>query len=422
MRKCIAIKMTAGGRKGWRLPTIQELASLVDPAVPPPGPTLTAGHPFSNVQSCCYWSATTFAHNVGGGTAWVVDFGDAEASLIDKVKASAAWCTRTLTRVIMKSATPAATSWILIVLLTVTVTAGFLGFAQTPAKQAIADAAFVANLYLPDCQHKCPVVLLVGGSGGGIDWQDYMGEILARNGVAAIAVAYFAMERLPRELEQIPLEYFQGVIAYARSHRSLNPDRIGVAGNSKGAELALLLASHDPAIRAVVAFAPSSVVWQSLPSSVAWDRSADQRPRRSSWTFKGQPLAFVPYAAATSSESLADMYRRSLNQRDLAQRAAISVERINGPILLLSGKQDTTWPSSLMGDMVVRQLRERAFGFSYEHIAYDDAGHMIAWKRTDIRATRRGGTEQGNRVAQDDAERRMLGFFRRHLASTSGRD
>lgn len=95
-------------------------------------------------------------------------------------------------------------------------------------------------------------------------WQDYMGEILARNGFAAIAVAYFAMERLPKELDQIPLEYFQNVLAYVRSHRSLNPDRMGIAGNSKGAELALLLASQDPAIRAVVAFAPSSVVWQSL--------------------------------------------------------------------------------------------------------------------------------------------------------------
>ncbi|HEX6214320.1 MAG TPA: acyl-CoA thioester hydrolase/BAAT C-terminal domain-containing protein [Vicinamibacterales bacterium] len=294
--------------------------------------------------------------------------------------------------------------------------------AQTSVKHEIAGAGFVANLYLPACQSKCPVVLLVGGSGGGIDWQDYMGEILSRNGFAAIAVAYFAMERLPKELDQIPLEYFQNVVAYARSHRSLNPDRIGIAGNSKGAELALLLATREPAIRAVVAFAPSSVVWQSLPSSAAWDRSADQLPRRSSWTFERQPFAFLPYAAAASGESLADMYRRSLNQQELVERAAIPVEHINGPVLLLSGTQDTTWPSSLMGDMVVKRLRERAFRFPNEHVAYDDAGHMIAWKRTDIPATRRGGTEQGNRVAQDDAERRMLQFFRQHLASTTGRN
>jgi len=35
-----------GGRKGWRLPTIEELTSFVDPNN---NPTLPVGHPFSNV-------------------------------------------------------------------------------------------------------------------------------------------------------------------------------------------------------------------------------------------------------------------------------------------------------------------------------------------------------------------------------------
>src|SRR4029450_14052521 len=85
-----------------------------------------------------------------------------------------------------------------------------------------------------------------------------MGAILARNGFAALALAYFGMEGLPKELDQIPLEYFQSALAYIRSHRSLDSDQIGIAGNSKGAELALLLASEDPAIRCVLAFSPSS--------------------------------------------------------------------------------------------------------------------------------------------------------------------
>ena len=61
-----------GNRKGWRLPTIQELASLIDPTVFP-GLTLPAGHPFQiAVGSSVYWSASTL---VGDTTqAWVVNF------------------------------------------------------------------------------------------------------------------------------------------------------------------------------------------------------------------------------------------------------------------------------------------------------------------------------------------------------------
>jgi hypothetical protein len=62
-----------GNRKGWRLPTIQELASLVDPTQS--NPALPAGHPFSNVQSSSfYWSATTFAFDASG--VWVERFND----------------------------------------------------------------------------------------------------------------------------------------------------------------------------------------------------------------------------------------------------------------------------------------------------------------------------------------------------------
>ena len=74
--------------------------------------------------------------------------------------------------------------------------------AQAPTKIAVTGQAFVANLYLPSCDSKCPVVLLVGGSGGEI-W-DYHGENLARRGLAALALAYFSLEKmpgLPQELE-----------------------------------------------------------------------------------------------------------------------------------------------------------------------------------------------------------------------------
>ena len=67
------IRRTVGNRRGWRLPTAQELESLVDPSNIEGGvlllPALPVGHPFSNVQ-LLYWSASTVAGDTG--LAWLV--------------------------------------------------------------------------------------------------------------------------------------------------------------------------------------------------------------------------------------------------------------------------------------------------------------------------------------------------------------
>ena len=49
-----------GNRRGWRLPTVEELASLVDPLMAEGGLALPLGHPFINVQLGLYWSSTTY--------------------------------------------------------------------------------------------------------------------------------------------------------------------------------------------------------------------------------------------------------------------------------------------------------------------------------------------------------------------------
>ncbi len=87
------IDKTVGGRKGWRLPSVHELQSLVDPSVAAPGPTLPPGHPFLNVQSVHYWSASTRAEFSTG--AWTVFFGRGTVGSSDKTTDhNRAWCVR----------------------------------------------------------------------------------------------------------------------------------------------------------------------------------------------------------------------------------------------------------------------------------------------------------------------------------------
>jgi hypothetical protein len=84
--------VTVGGTKGWRLPSVAELASLVDSANS--NPALPTGHPFSNVQSARYWSASTLADDPAN--AWLVLFFDGLVFNINKTDSviSHAWCVR----------------------------------------------------------------------------------------------------------------------------------------------------------------------------------------------------------------------------------------------------------------------------------------------------------------------------------------
>jgi len=87
------LQRTVGGRQGWRLPTVQELASLVDPTGPP-FDKLPGGHPFNNIRGW-YWSSTTNIEN--DATALTVGFYCNWCVAEDWSKSSAGrdvWCVR----------------------------------------------------------------------------------------------------------------------------------------------------------------------------------------------------------------------------------------------------------------------------------------------------------------------------------------
>ena len=97
-----ATKMV-GNRYGWRLPTIQELASLGDTVNTEPN--LPAGHPFIldiNQRMGTFWSATTAATELNSpNAAWFLNFSPDPASLVlyainasTKSEPRFVWCVR----------------------------------------------------------------------------------------------------------------------------------------------------------------------------------------------------------------------------------------------------------------------------------------------------------------------------------------
>ena len=57
--------LIVGNHMGWRLPTVTEMTSLIDPSQPISAPQLPPGHPFVNVPTGNYWTATESVYQKG---------------------------------------------------------------------------------------------------------------------------------------------------------------------------------------------------------------------------------------------------------------------------------------------------------------------------------------------------------------------
>jgi dienelactone hydrolase len=108
----------------------------------------------------------------------------------------------------------------------------------------IRDEGLVGTLFLPTTPPPYPVVITLGGSAPGIFTAPAVP--FASQGIAALALAYFGMEQLPQELKRIPLEYFGTAIRWCSRRKELRAEAIGVAGASRGGELALLVGAYLP--------------------------------------------------------------------------------------------------------------------------------------------------------------------------------
>lgn len=284
---------------------------------------------------------------------------------------------------------------------------------QTRAAPAVTgipvrEEGLVATWYPPASGKRGPVILVLGGSEGGEESSKRLAQAFANEGYGALALAYFKADGLPPQLQEIPLEYFATAIHWIQKQPLADPNRIGIYGISKGGETALLIASRQPEIKAVVAAVPSSVVWQGI-------NTANYSEVKSSFSLAGRPLPFVPYDVSAPFTSVLDLYQRSLSFAGQHADAAIPVERIGGPILLLSGKGDSLWPSSAMSDQVMLRLDAHHFRYPHRHIAYPDAGHgamlpASIWNRNSGMDSL-GGTETGNAAARADAWPQALKLF-----------
>ncbi|MEU1368054.1 acyl-CoA thioester hydrolase/BAAT C-terminal domain-containing protein [Streptomyces sp. NPDC005803] len=215
-------------------------------------------------------------------------------------------------------------------------------------------------------------VLVLAGSSGRIE--DERCRLLAREGVTALSVRWFGGPGQPPGICEVPLETLVSAIEWLRT---AGARRIGVLGASKGAEAALHLAGLHDGVDAVVALSPTSVTW----ANVGPGRDGRTRPHRSSWTWRGEPLPFVPYDDAwTPAEpdgapvSVLGWYEQSLGtSADRVPAASVPVGGPGTEVVLVAGGDDLMWPSlRFAGELAARR---RAAGLPVRLITRADAGH-----------------------------------------------
>ncbi len=211
-------------------------------------------------------------------------------------------------------------------------------------------------------------VLVLLGSSGRIDAE--RAALLARHGALACSIRWFGDPGQPPGACEVPLETFFGAL----DRLAPECDRLAIVGLSYGAEAALLIGAHDPRVSAVVALAPSAVVWAN--SGPGFDGLS--APPRSKWTLGGRALPFVPYdpdwEPSDSPPSFRGLYALSLRTFvERVEAATIPVERIDGTVICVAGENDAVWDSA---DHAARIAdRRAAHGLEAIVVTHPGAGH-----------------------------------------------
>ncbi len=224
----------------------------------------------------------------------------------------------------------------------------------------IVGADFVADLYQPKGLTDVPVVIVLGGSSGGM--RSARGKFLAEQGLAALTLAYFRFGGLPDTLDNIPVESVIQAIDYLQDQTKLRDSKVGIWGASRGSELAFLAATHDHRIQSVVATVPSLVAWHGARGQAAW-------------TYRQQPIPALSFDRQAES-SIRQRASQALADQDQVNKARFQFEKINGPVLLISAEQDHIWPSYPMAMQVVTYLEKQQFGFPVLHESFP-TGHFF---------------------------------------------
>lgn len=244
------------------------------------------------------------------------------------------------------------------------------------------SAEIIASVYYPRDAHALPAIVIAGGSDGAV--HESAAALLASQGYVVLALAYFGKEGLPKGIENIPLEYVDKAFQHLENQPFVDSTRLGIIGHSRGSELALLYASHYPKVKAVVATAPSAVLFSGMVNFQMIDKPA--------WSFQGNPFPYFQgerkigdtfsmfyHLFARKPFSGLKLIERNLENKDKIEAHALPVHDIQAPILFFAGSDDQTQPASFFTKYMEEKLATHDFYKQHRFIYHEGSGHFSAF-------------------------------------------
>ena len=222
---------------------------------------------------------------------------------------------------------------------------------------------FYGAYYPCETKSRSAIIYMLGPSvdnllvTAGVRW-------LHRMGCNVMAVA---PEPEAAGFHEIPLERFANVIRTLQRYKNI---RIGIAGGSATASLALIIASYYPQITLTFAMTPCDFVMEGYYRDHL--DGVGERPGdgESIVTWKGQGLPYLPYAyrhpkyweklkeeSKRSGNLIASrqMFDRSEKLHPFTDKEAIKVEKIQGTLILAGAEDDCLWNTC----RYIRRMKER---------------------------------------------------------------
>lgn len=272
------------------------------------------------------------------------------------------------------------------------------------------NSGYLQGFHLkPDNKSRQGVVVTFGGSEGSPNYEKAVQ--FSKEGYEVLSLFFFGMENQPKELVQVPLEFFEEVLKYIDEN---TPDGkpITLYGASKGAELSLNLAVRYPEIDNVVLVAPMDYSYMGL--------SYSSRELKSSWTWKGEDLPIIDMKKGNPSEffhmfkgmtimtplSYRGSYESAYEKDPNKERARIRVEDTKARILMIAGTDDRMWQSEIAAKNILEKRPENT-----EALIYEGAGHIFYADRfvySDFAVLDVGGDLETNTKAGIESDKILL--------------